>query len=745
MNSLPDTPISDLSLMDLFRIEAENCSRLLEADLLKAEAAPTPERLERLMRAAHSIKGAARIVGLDAGVLLAHAMEDVLSAAQRGSLQLKSESIELLLRGNDVFKGLAASAPVSIPAQLEQNMATIQEISTDLRAQLVREPELAPSTPARPQLTPSARGSAPAIVKAEDGFIRVQTTSFNRMLGLAGESLVQSKSISVLAPAWLRLKAYLQDMRAVLKNLVGSSSPSGAATADSDQHLKVLLKQAEQLHASLTAQGQQLESRSRRMEYLAAQLYDEVIASRMRPFIAGVHGLPRMVRDLAKQQGKEINFQIIGEATGVDRDVMEMLEAPLIHLLRNAVDHGLELPAERIQAGKAAMGNIVMEARHSNGMLQVSVQDDGRGIDPETIRRRVIEKGYASQSIAADLSLTELFDFLFLPGFSTSAQVTELSGRGVGLDIVRDMASRIGGLVHLESQAGVGSKFFLQLPLTLTILRALLVTISGEYYALPLARIERLLQLSLTDLQLRDNRQFVLLDNEPIDIVPAAVVLLLANKEKLPDQLAVIIIGDHRKRYGLLVDRFIAQRELVVLPLAERLGKIPNVSAGTIMEDGVPALILDIDDMIQSIDKLLANSRPALLPFAKQKQTRLRKRVLIADDSLTIREMEHKLLLSHGYEVALAVDGVDAWNILQTDKIDLVISDLDMPRMGGIELIRRIKTSHLARLPIMIISYKDRPEDRLAALDAGADHYLTKSDFQAEPVLDIIHDLIGEA
>jgi two-component system sensor histidine kinase and response regulator WspE len=283
------------------------------------------------------------------------------------------------------------------------------------------------------------------------------------------------------------------------------------------------------------------------------------------------------------------------------------------------------------------------------------------------------------------------------------------------------------------------------LPLTLSVLRALLLEIAGEVYALPLARVDRLLHLAATDLQALEDRQFCLVDQEPVGIIQARQVLQFAGAENPPARLAIAVISDRLNRYGLVVDRFIGQRELVVLPLDPRLGKVPNVSAGAVMEDGTPILILDVDDLVRSIANLLTHGKLARVGTGAQGPAAARKHVLVVDDSLTVREVERQLLEHRGYEVSVAVDGMDGWNMLQTGKADLVISDIDMPRMNGIELVRRIKQSpRLAPVPVMIVSYKDRPEDRQAGLEAGANYYLTKSSFHDETLLNVVRDLIGE-
>jgi two-component system sensor histidine kinase and response regulator WspE len=286
----------------------------------------------------------------------------------------------------------------------------------------------------------------------------------------------------------------------------------------------------------------------------------------------------------------------------------------------------------------------------------------------------------------------------------------------------------------------------LQLPLTLSVIRALLVEICGESYALPLTRIDRVLEVEPSALQVIEDRQFCTIDGEHIGIIDAPQVLQLSPVESDAPRLSIAVISDRLTRYGLVVDRFRGESELVVRPLDPRLGKIPNISAGAFLSDGSPTLIFDVDDLVRSIDNRLAQGKFQRVRDRAHRSGSTRKRVLVVDDSLTVRQVERKLLENHGYEVAVAVDGMDGWNVLQSGDFDLVISDVDMPRMNGIELVRRIKGNPVYRnVPVMIISYKDRDEDRLRGLEAGANYYLSKGSFHDESLIEAVRDLIGEA
>jgi two-component system sensor histidine kinase and response regulator WspE len=468
----------------------------------------------------------------------------------------------------------------------------------------------------------------------------------------------------------------------------------------------------------------------------------------MRPFADGTAGLARMVRDVGNTLGKSVRLDIVGNTTQIDRDILEKLEAPIGHLLRNAVDHGIESSAQRRAAGKPEQGVIRLEARHSAGMLLIEVADDGAGIDIEQVRRAVVARGLSNQETAERLSEAELLEFLLLPSFSLRDTVTEISGRGVGLDVVADMLKQVRGAIRITTQAGQGSRFLMQLPLTLSVIRSLLVDIAGEPYAFPLAYVNRTLRLPAEALQTLEGYQHFSHGGRQVGLVSAHQVLQKGQWRSRDGSVCVVVIGEQEHTYGLAVDAFLGERMLVVQPLDPRLGKIADVLAGALMEDGTPLLILDVADMLRTVEKLTSSGRLQTVDQdgAAPTTTAARKKVLVVDDSLTVRELERKLLTNRGYQVTVAVDGMDGWNAVRADSFDLVITDIDMPRMDGIELVSLIRgAANLQSLPVMIVSYKDREEDRQRGLEAGADHYFTKSSFHDESLLQAVTDLIGEA
>jgi len=729
-------------------MEAESQSQVLTAGLLALERDPTAaDQLEACMRAAHSLKGAARIVGIDAGVGIAHAMEDCFVAAQRGDVTLRQRHIDLLLGGVDLLTRIANTPEADTAQWAGEKLGEINIFLATLTAMLedagetipLAEPEQAVPAEQRQAVAADARENSERV-------LRVTADNLNRLLGLAGESLVESRWLKPFAASLLQLKRLQYDTGKAVSDLrealAGQTLNERAqmALADMQQqvdgHRQVLL---ERLAA--------LEAFDGRSTDLAQRLYDEALSCRMRPFADGVRAFPRTVRDLGRTLGKQVRLELVGEATQVDRDILEKLDAPLGHLLRNAIDHGIESPDERLVAGKSAEGVIHLEARHSAGMLQIIVSDDGQGIDPDRLRQAVVERKLTTAEIAGQLTETELLEFLFLPGFTMKDMVTEISGRGVGLDVVQNMLKQVRGTIRVSTQPGKGARFQLQLPLTLSVVRTLLVDLGGEAYAFPLAYIIRTLKLPRDKIEMLEGRQHFNFEGQPVGLVSAHQMLGGGEPTLTGDELPVIVVGEPGNIYGLVADRFLGERELVVQPLDARLGRIKDIAAGALMEDGSPVLIVDIEDMVRSVDKLVsAGTLSKVQRGAAAGAAKTHKRVLIVDDSLTVRELERKLLDQQGYGVETAVDGMDGWNAARTGHFDLIITDIDMPRMDGIELVTLLKKdANLKSLPVMIVSYKDREEDRQRGLDAGADYYLTKGSFHDETLLQAVIDLIGEA
>ena len=794
----------DASLFELFTLEAEAQTQVLSAGLLALERSPTlADQLEACMRAAHSLKGAARIVGVDFGVSVAHVMEDCLVSAQEGRLMLQAGHIDVLLSGTDMLMRIATPGDGSVDqAAVDayvQRMNTLMASGVGAGRSVARpsDPLLAPGLLADPLLRaslpeqglpaidlshasllqtdaaavepasglpepPPAQPDTPLIAAeadpaprplrerrvAEGGerVLRVTAERLNGLLDLSSKSLVESQRIKPLLAGMQRLKRLQlgsdRALQVLEANLSVSTVSPEAQRALEDA--RSLLSQAQNM---LIEQAGELDEFGWQSAQRAQSLYDSALACRMRPFADVLGGQARMVRDLGRELGKQVRLDIEGDKTQVDREVLEKLEAPLTHLLRNAVDHGIEMPERRLAQGKDSEGAICLRASHQAGMLVVELSDDGGGVDLERLAQAIVQRKLSPAESTAQMSEEELLSFLFLPGFSMRDKVTQISGRGVGLDAVQHMVRQLHGGVTLEQTAGQGSCFRIEVPLTLSVARSLVVDVGGEAYAFPLAHIERMCDLEPTDIVQLEGRQHFWHEGRHVGLVSASQLLNRPPSSKGQESLKVVVIRERDAVYGVAVERFIGERTLVVMPLDARLGKVQDVSAGALLDDGTVVLIIDVEDLLRSVEKLLNTGRLERIDRQNRSAGQVaRKRVLVVDDSLTVRELERKLLVSRGYEVAVAVDGMDGWNALRSEDFDLLITDIDMPRMDGIELVTLLRRdTRLQSLPVMVVSYKDREEDRQRGLEAGADYYLAKASFHDDALLDAVVELIGEA
>ncbi len=754
----------DESLFELFLSEVSSLSQEMKNFIENFD----DDKIKQMMRVAHSLYGAGRIIGFEMAVKFSKVYEDYFNFAIQGEFKIDKQQLDLIKKCNNIFLNLKVENPDELVDYWIENFENIDDLTNKLINREIEktavEIETIDSSPASEVLVeikkakeepkPEVSTVQPVleeelitrnIERVEERFVRVLSDNLNKLLGFAGEALVQARSI----------KPFSKDLQQIKQELLELNSNKESVFLalqdfEIDDEIKIDFYSAtytlNKILDLLVSHIDNFESFSMRMESVAERLYQEALNTRMKPFSEGLHGFPRLVRDISKKLNKDVELEIRGEYTRVDRDILEKLEAPLNHLIRNAIDHGIESTEDRIAKNKSTKGKIILEARHSSGMLLITLKDDGKGISPEYLRKKIVEKGFTIPEMAEKMSKTELYEFLFLPGFTTAKEVTEISGRGVGLDVVFNMVHQVGGTVRCESEPGLSTSFILQLPLTLSILRAVLIEINKEPFAIPMSRVEQIIKINDSDIFSVEEKDYCIVNNENIGIVDSYQLFNMKHIIRKNDNHILIVISDRLNKFGLIVDKLLAQPDLVVMPLDKRLGRIPVISAGAVLENGTPALIIDVDDLVRTIDTILSKGDLQKIELEKSHKNIERKKVLIVDDSLTVREVEKKLLENKKYAVTTAVDGIDGWNKLHADTFDLVISDVDMPRMNGIDLVKRIKSdSKLKEIPVMIVSYKDRAEDKIRGMNAGANYYLTKSSFHDDTLISAVVDLIGTA
>lgn len=753
-------------MLELFAVEAGEQTAALHRTLMLLEVQPDQLGLiAPIMRAAHSIKGAARAVRLERTVALAHVMEDRLSSMQRGELQVTDAAIELLMNASDMIAEQAEAAKAAGGEQpnpkLEALIARLEQISSDQNADaevgLVEHggrastegavvAEVEPAHPEREHAkeeAPAKSAGSYIPVANIDAVLKVHASKISELIGMAGQGVVESRK---LRPYGDRLQRLRRD-GVMLSELIDDLHHELGAPPITDpvgQRIVELRKRISEVRRTMGSWSEEFGEFARESDNLNQRIFRAASATRMRPFRDALLTFPRMARDIAKRLGKRVVLQQFGTHVDVDRDMLERIEAPLTHLLRNALDHGIELPAIRRAKGKPEEGTIRISSDHRAGMLAIDFADDGAGIDAEKLRAKVISRGLLSAEAAAGLDNNTLYAYLFQPGFSTADKVTEISGRGVGLDVVRDLIQQVNGTFRVQSKLGEYTTFHLLVPISRSVTRAIVVLINGETYAFPVTRVQRIAQINIAAISQSEGRQYATIEGRNIGLVDLAQVLELGQAIPDDEEICIVVVERQGHFYGFAVDKFLGEFDLAARSMDARLGQVADLAGAALMPDGEPVLILDMDDLLRTAARRERTLKLALTGRAVQ--TQRRKRVLVVDDSISVRELERQVLVANGYEVSVAVDGVDGWGQVRDQEFDLVVTDVDMPRMDGIQLTRSIKQDpRLRNVPVIIVSYRDRPEDRSRGMDARADCYLTKGDFHDQTFLQNVVDLIGEA
>ena len=452
------------------------------------------------------------------------------------------------------------------------------------------------------------------------------------------------------------------------------------------------------------------------------------------------------MRDLATAKGKDVSIEIRGEDTQLDKAIIDEMKEPLMHILRNAVDHGIELPKERISKNKPSHGVIILNAYQQGSQVVIEVSDDGGGIDIAAVRQQAVKRGLVTQDKINELVDEQVYGFLFLAGFSTSAVVSEISGRGVGLDVVREKVAKLKGIVEVSSKIDKGTKFIIRLPLTLAITESLFVVCGAETFALPVEHVVETIRINLEQVHMVEAKEAINVRGQILPLVRLNDVFGLPHRGIIEKKFfPVVIVHAVEKRIGLLVDQLLGRQKIVRKNLNQPINKINGVSGATILGDGRVVLILDVAQIIDTAQGILA--RPQQVRLKQQNipvPAKKRKTILLAEDALSTAMLEKNILESSGFSVVIARDGMEALEKAAQEKFDLIITDVLMPRMDGFELTRKIKKDALYKdIPVIIVTTRETDADKRLGLEAGADAYILKSEFTSEGLLETIGRLLG--
>ena len=737
-----------------FREETQENIRVLSETLVSIEqlSAGGSERrasLDRVFRAVHTVKGSARMLGFESIGQLAHVMESLLGALRQGERELDPPLTDQLLRGGDALLDLTVAAVEGRTpnVDLASLLASFDSDSPAVAKQPAVEhgPALMNGgSVAGPTATLAPSAPAATSRSANRQTVRVRVDRLDKLINLAGELVVDQQFLAHHSERLNELKGMIeQQARAasLLADELARLRFSQSQRQLIDGHLGRLLAEGEQLRHLAVREGEQLERYNSQHRAMVDDLEREVLAARMVPIATLFASIPRAVRDLAQATNKQVALDLVGETTELDRKVIELLSDPILHLVRNAIDHGIEPPEARAATGKPLVGKLRIAADASGGEVRVTISDDGYGMDPQQLRDIAARRGLISTEQARLLSDAESFELIFAPGFSTATLITEISGRGVGMDVVRSNITDLGGQVMVESQLGRGSKITLSLPLTLITTRIIVVRLGPVLYALPASGCKGTLWVYRSQVHTVEGRGTIEHGGKTVPLVYLADMLSVEAEGtyKRGIRSPALLIGSGGRLIAAIVDDLVDEREAVVKPLGPLFERQQIYGGAVQLGDGGLVLLLN---------PLLLARRLASAQRSKARNgvatPRARARVLVSDDSFTTRELIKSILSSAGYAVTAAVDGQDALDKLRDGAYDLVVSDVEMPRVDGFQLTSRIRHELGQQdLPVILITSLASDAHKRQGLEAGAQAYFVKSQFNQDSLLEVIQQLLG--
>ncbi len=679
--------------LDIFLKEADEHIVSLQNRLLDLEKEPGNKVLiHDLLRNAHTLKGSARMLGFEDISVIAHKMEDLLKEMEDGERQVDGAAVDRLLQGTDAINrmtdALAKGAPS--PIDLDRFVHAFETGGFTADAILLQES---------------------AETETQIDTVRTSVKTLDSLVNLLGELIINKKRF--------------EDKTNDLKDLCRTTETNAP------------LARLKEFHRAL-------EEDVLYLGFIIQQLHAEAMALRMLPLRTITEGYVRMVRDLSKNQGKEVNFEIVGDHIEVDRVLLESLKPMFLHMLTNAVDHGIELPEERVARGKPRVGTIRLCARHEGNSVAIEIRDDGAGMDPEKIKQTALRRGVIDREEAEMLRDEDALYLTLRQGFSTSEIITDISGRGVGMDVVKMNIEKVKGNLMLRSEVGVFTEVHLQLPLTLAVIDALIVTCADQQYAIPLSFVQETVKIREGDIATVAGKEVISVRNTTVPLISLANLLGLQEQKTLISggKVSAVILKQRDQSVACIIDTNNGTSEIVVKGLGGQLKRVRHTFGATILGDGSPALILDVPDIFTTAE---GASTIGLRKAISESQSRAsRGHVLVVDDSITTRTMEKSILTAHGYDVVLAVSAEDALEKVANTIFDLVISDVEMPGLNGFELTSRLRAMNDYRdVPIIIVSSLSKDEHKRKAIEAGAQAYIVKGAFEQGTLLDTVDSLIG--
>ena len=774
-----ETPPVSVSpeVLQLFAEEAQEYLEDINYLLLNLEKDPENEEFQHhLMRSMHTLKGSAGMVQCRTIEQLAHRSEDILESIIQNKEMIPPELFDILFAAVDEIQHLVEtvrSESQEKPLQAEKILEKLEAFFASRAgvALPAAEETEADSGKAATEEAPSSVGAP----RKPETSVRLSLDQMNRLLNQAAEILIGNTQFKNQLD---RLKNFLPLLTSDLKNLREVKEKMGRVVQgllenrdrlfqqvelepglreslknqfDNLQQLHASLEKLEQefnsFHTSLKESSKGYEESLQRLTKLSNEMLDEIMQARLVPINLLFQRFHRPVRDLARKAGKKVKLEIKGENTEIDRTLLEELYEPLLHLIRNAVDHGIESPDDRLAAGKPEEGTIALKANRDRNQIQIEIYDDGCGIDLDAVRQTILKKQLLSKQELQHLDESELLEYLFHPGFSTAEETTLISGRGVGLDAVRNQIEKLKGDLRVYTQPGQGTRFIIRVPISLSVIQSMLVETSGYVYSIPLMHVEETLNVSVADLFEKDTGYYFQFRGKLVPVVQLSHLLQVKASQPQPIvhgvKYPVIVVQDDGQRVGLLVDKIVRREEVLIKSLGTSLRRLRYIAGGSIMADGQVVLVVDVPQIIQdalrlegqqgekgllSLSSLDIGAATAVEKSRGRKLITGRKpRALVVDDSLSIRKYVSSLLFQKGFEVESARNGYEALDLLKNKPFDIVVTDLEMPKLSGYELIEALRAdSSFDALPIIVLSGRAGENFRQLTAELGADAYVIK-------------------
>lgn len=757
-------------LLAAFDVEHREHLVKIRAYLAALEAGtqgPGSVDINEAFRCAHSLKGASRVVDLKTITELAHRLEALFAQIQTGKRSPGPDYFSTITRVLDMIEDTVAASRAGqpIPDHLPLNKALDDLLEG--KAVLAQAPAPAPqpmtakdfnaAVPA-PEAAPTpAPAEAPEVfpifkqpVRAGASFdtMRLSAEHFDRLIKTAGEVISFSRNQEANA-------GRLKEMNHLVRNLekewgiVQKHSSGYLREISNDADKNRLVKYLNFMESQIRVMSRQLRAVTAdqrndnfSLRLLGEQLQEDVQTARLMPASDVFESFSKMMRDLAKDESKEVDFKMLGMDIEADRVVLQALKDPLMHILRNALSHGIEAPSEREAKRKPRSGKISLHLEVAARRLNLTISDDGKGIQLDRIREKALEAGLVSTTELDTLSPEDIRALIFHPGFSTASSVTEISGRGVGLSVVKDAVERLQGEIVIDSQSGIDCQFKISVPLSLSTHRLILMESQGQIFAIPTHAVQRVQRAKSQDLLSIEGRLTLKVNGLNVPIMALSQLLGMKDASVKPseDALAFAVLKMGEKRLAVAVDRLLGEREGLIKDLGSPLSRSGRFAGALLLDRASIVLVLNPPALFEAYHQLRHGQPLQITQRTAEKQ---KLRILVVDDSFTTRILEKSILEAKGYLVSVATDGLEALTFLKSHEVDLIISDVEMPRMDGLTLLQNVRANpKLAKLPVIMVSSKDQREDQERGLQLGADAYLPKQEFNQKILLDTIRQVI---